>query len=164
MSILIDTGAGGGNYVSLSVWKSIQAWGASAVRKQLSVKGKRSLQAATPTGSKVPGMTILGSTVLSIVLPPDDHVKNISVRVIQGLPYAFILVSGFVRANSSAISPGKGKGLLPSPGAPWVPFQLRNATGKKSRAVYGALQTSTDVATLPPNDFYDHSLVAGVSH
>ena len=82
VSIMIDTGAGGGNYVSLSFWESIQSWGGSAVHRQLSVKGKFSLLTANPTGSKEPGMTILGSTVLPIVLPPDGHVRNITVRVV----------------------------------------------------------------------------------
>ena len=65
------------------------------------------------------------------------------------VPYVFILGAGFFRANTSVISLCKGKGFQPSPGAPWVPFKLRNAASKKSHALYGALQTTTDVSTRP---------------
>lgn len=37
-------------------------------------------QTASPPGSTVPGMTILGSTVTSIVLPPENNDSNTSVR------------------------------------------------------------------------------------
>lgn len=36
-------------------------------------------------------MESLGSTVLPIVLPPDDKARNILVRIVRDLPYAFIL-------------------------------------------------------------------------
>ena len=55
----------------------------------VAARGK-SLQAANPPDGCVPGMVILGMTVLHIVLPPDDIVRNIQVRVIKGLPHAFI--------------------------------------------------------------------------
>lgn len=92
-------------------------------------------------------MTILLSTVLATAMTPDDRVRNIAVRVVQVMPYAFTSGSGFFRANSSVLSLDKGKGFQPSLGALWVPFQYRNATGNKSNALYGVMQTTTDVRT-----------------
>ena len=140
VGILIDTGAGGGNYVSLVFWKSVQAWGGVAGRRKLSRRGGGSLRAANPAGSKVPGMEIIGSTVLPVVLPPEDKARDIAVRVVKGLPYAFILGASYFRANNSVISLGEGKGFQPSPGAPWVPFQPRSAATKQSWDSYCAMQ------------------------
>ena len=85
-------------------------------------EGSGSLQAANPVGSKVPGMEIVATTVLPVVLPPEDRARDIAVRVVRGLPYAFILGASFFRTNSSVISLGEGKGFQASPGSPWVPF------------------------------------------
>ncbi|CAN0570094.1 unnamed protein product, partial [Laminaria digitata] len=104
VGILIDTGAGGGNYISLAFWSSVRSWGGSAGRRKLNRRGRGSLQAANPAGSKVPGMEIMGSTVLPIVLPPEDRARDISVRVVKGLPYAFILGASFFRTNDSVIA------------------------------------------------------------
>ena len=108
VGILIDTGAGGGNYISMAFWRSIQSWGGSAGQRKLNRRGSGSLQAANPVGSKVPGMEIVGTTVLPVVLPPEDRARDIAVRVVRGLPYAFILGASFFRTNSSVISLGEG--------------------------------------------------------
>ena len=78
VGILIDRGAGGGNYISLAFWSSVQSWGGSAGRRKLSRRGRGSLQAANPAGSNLPGLEIVGSTMLLVVLPPVD--KYISSR------------------------------------------------------------------------------------
>ena len=73
----------------MAFWKSFQAWGGKAVSRKLSSRGKHALLAllaANPDNSRVPGMQILGSTVLPIVFPPEDRVRNILVRVVQDLP------------------------------------------------------------------------------
>ena len=150
VGILIDTGAGGGDYVSLAFWKSVQSWGSSAGRRKLKRRGKGSLQAANPAGSKVPGMEIMGSTVLPIVLPPEDRARDIAVRIVRDLPYAFILGASFFRAINSVISLGEGKWFQPSPDAPWVPFQPRSAAAKQLWGLYCAMQplaTATDSST-----------------
>ena len=121
VEILIDTGAGEGNYISMAFWRSIQSWGGSAGQRKLNRRGSGSLQAANPVGSKVPGMEMVGTTVLPVVLPPEDRARNIAVRVVRLLPYAFILGASFFRTNSSVISLGEGKGFQVSPGSPWVP-------------------------------------------
>ena len=89
VEILIDTGAGEGNYISMAFWRSIQSWGGSAGQRKLNRRGSGSLQAANPVGSKAPGMEIVGTTVLPVVLPPEDRARDIAVRVVRGLPYAF---------------------------------------------------------------------------
>ena len=87
-------------------------------------------------------MTILLSTALPIAMSPDDRVRNIDVQVVQALTHAFILGSGFFRANSTIISLDNWKGFQPSLGAPWVLFPDRNAIGTKSGALYDAMQTT----------------------
>ena len=144
MGIRIDTGAGEGSYISLAFWGSVQSWGVSGRRRKLSHRGRGSLQAANPAGSKVPGMEIMGSTVLPIVLPPEDRAQDIPVRIVRDLSYAFILGASYFRANSSVISLGEGKGFQPSPGALWVPFQPRRAATKQSWDRYCALKLAAD--------------------
>ena len=98
-------------------------------------------------------MKIVGSTVLPLVLPPDDKPRNISVRIVRDLPYAFILGASFFKLHSSVISLGEGKGFQPSPGAPWVTFQPRSATTKHSWDRYSAIQPANDLfkpASAPP--------------
>lgn len=75
--MLTNTGAGGGNYVSLAFDNSLQSWGGSAVSGELSSKEEGALLAANLASSGVPGMSILGFTVLSIVLTSEDRVRNI---------------------------------------------------------------------------------------
>ena len=141
VSVLTDTGAGDGNYVSLGFWKSVQSWRGKAVSRKLSSRGKGALLAANPDSSGVPGMQIVGWTVLKIVFPREDCVRNILVRVVPDLPYRFILGASFFRANRSVISIEKGKGFQPSPGAPWLPFQSRSAGSKRSKEAYCAVRT-----------------------
>ena len=86
VGILIDTGAAVDNYILLTFWSSVQTWGGSAGRRKLSLRGRGSLQAANPAGTKVPVMEIVGSTVMPIVLPPDDEARNILVRIVRDLP------------------------------------------------------------------------------
>ena len=109
--MLIDTGAGGGNYVSLAFWKSVQSWGGKAVARKLSSRGKGVLLVANPDNSGVPGMQILGSTVLPIVFPPEDRVRNILVRVVQDLPYGFIFRIKFLSGEPQRHSSREGEGL-----------------------------------------------------
>ena len=139
VGILIDTGAGGGDYVSLAFWRSIQSWGGIAGRRKLSRRGRGSLQAANPAGSKVPGMEIIGSTMLPIALPLEDKARDISVRIVRDFPYDFILGASLFRSNNSVISLGEGKGFQPSPGAPWVPFRARSAASEQSWDQYLSL-------------------------
>ena len=60
VGILIDTGAGGGNYISPAIWSNVRSLQGNIAQRKLSRRGKGSLQAANPVGSKVPGIEILG--------------------------------------------------------------------------------------------------------
>ena len=82
MGTLTATGPMGGNYTSLAVWRSVQSWGGSASRLKLDRRGRGSQQAANPVGSKVPEMEIMGSTVLPIVLQPEDRARDIAIRMV----------------------------------------------------------------------------------
>ena len=69
----------------------------------LAVGSNGSLQAANPAGNKIPGMEIMGSTVLPTVVPPENRTGNIAFRIVKDLPYAFILGASFFKPNSSTI-------------------------------------------------------------
>lgn len=122
--------------------------GAIAGQRQLSRRADGSLQDASPAGCKVPGIEIIGSTVLLSILPPEDTARGMLVRVVRGLPYVFILRASYFRANNKTMSLREGKGFQPSLRARWVPFQPRGATTKPSYDVYGAIQPAPD--TPPP--------------
>ena len=85
-------------------------------------------------------MQMLGSTDMPIVLQPEDRVKNILVRLVLDLPYGFVLGARVLRVKRSVISLEKGKGLQPSPGAPWVPFKSRSTGGRRSKETYCAVR------------------------
>ena len=53
---------------------------------------------------------------------PEDCVHNIAVRIVEGLPYGFILGARFFYANKSILNFGTDKGFKPTPASPWVPF------------------------------------------
>ena len=102
------------------------------------------MQAANPAVDKDEDP---GTSLLPAVLPPEAKARNISVRIVRNLPYAFILGARFFRSHSSVISLGEGKGFHPSPGASWVPFQPRSAVTKHSWDLYCAMQPADDLLT-----------------
>ena len=91
----------------------------------------------------------MGSTVLLIVLPPEDKARAISVWIVRDLPYAFILGATCLRSNNSVISLGEGKGFTPSSGAPWVPFKPHRVASKHSWDQYCAVNPTTDDPFTP---------------
>lgn len=78
VGILTDTIAEGGSYVFLAFGNSVQFWGGSAGRRTLNSRRSGSLQAANPSNSRVPVMGIMRSTVLPVVLPPEDRARDIA--------------------------------------------------------------------------------------
>lgn len=88
VSVLLDMGAGGGNYVSLVFWESIGAWGGPVGARSLSKKVAGSADIVGPNlaSSAVPSMEKVGSTVLPMVFAPEDRVRNVPVRVVWSLP------------------------------------------------------------------------------
>lgn len=119
--VLIDTGAGGGDYASKAFVRSIEQ-NARGRESIMSTRGRGLLRAANPTNSAVPPMDILGSTDIPLVFPPEDQVRNVTVRVVEGLPYGLIVGAAFLRQNGSMINFADAGGFRPTPGSPWVSF------------------------------------------
>ena len=90
------------------------------------------MHAVNPTHSNIPPMRVLGSARIPIVFLPEDCVHNIAVRIVEGLPYGFILGARFIYANKSILNFGTDKGFKPTPASPWVPFLDRNMTASNS--------------------------------
>lgn len=118
LEILLDTGAGGPGYISLALWKGLKRLS----RGKLDTSTAGFLFAANPGNSGVPPMRIEGSTSVPILFKGDSVVRNVPLKVVDGLPYAFILGKQFLQDNRSALDFGVGKGFQPVPGAPWVSF------------------------------------------
>lgn len=126
VDVLIDTGAGGGNYASESFVRSIER-NARGGERIISSKGKGSLRAANPIQSGVPPVNIVGSCDIPLVFMPEDRVRRVTVRVVEGLPYGLILGAAFLRQHNSVLNFAEGRGFKPAPESPWVP--LRSIAG-----------------------------------
>ena len=130
VEILLDAGAEGGSYMSVALYCTLRQWG--GVNQKLSARGKGALHAANPTHCNIPPMRVLGSARIPIVFLPEDCVHNIAVRIVEGLPYGFILGARFFYANKSILNFGTDKGFKPTPASPWVPFLDKNMTASNS--------------------------------
>lgn len=123
-SILLDTGAGGGNYASAKFIKAVQCHVYSNL-PIVSKRGRGFLRTANPTDSSdVTSISIVGTTVLPLVFPPVDRVFRTRVRIVDKLPIGFILGAACMRHYSSSII-FEGTGLFQpakdSPGVPLLP-------------------------------------------
>ena len=123
VDLLLDSGAGGGNYASESLWNSLCRRHPSFHAKLLDSRGRGALRAANPTEQKVPPMVIIGSCRLPLVFPPEDKVWRVLFRVVRGLPYGLILGAGFFHAHASTLCYAPGKGFRPGRSSKWVPFR-----------------------------------------
>ena len=130
VEILLDAGAEGGSYMSVALYCTLRQWG--GVNQKLSARGKGALHAANPTHCNIPPMRVLGSARIPIVFLPEDCVHNIAVRIVEGLPYGFILGARFFYANKSILNFGTDKGFKPTPASPWMPFLDKNMTASNS--------------------------------
>ena len=116
--------------MSVALYCTLRQWG--GVNQKLSARGKGALHAANPTHCNIPPMRVLGSARIPIVFLPEDCVHNIAVRIVEGLPYGFILGARFFYANKSTLNFGIDKGFKPTPASPWVPFLDKNMTASNS--------------------------------
>ena len=130
IEILLDTGAGGGSYMSIALYCTLRQWG--GVSQKLSTQGKGALHAANPTHRNIPPMRVLGSARTSIVFLPEDCIHNIAARKVEGLPYGFIIGARFSYTNKSILNFGADKGFKTTPFSPWVSFLDRNMTASNS--------------------------------
>lgn len=101
-SVLLDTGAGGGNYASLKFIRAVECTEYRG-RNTISKRGRGFLRAANPTGSEVAPMKIIGTSLLPLVLPPVDRVFRARVRVVEDLPVGLILGAAFMRRYNSVL-------------------------------------------------------------
>ena len=69
-------------------------------------------------------MRILGSVALPVLFDGDARVRDVELRVVDGLPYGFIVEADFFRRNASVLDFSSNRGFRPVPAAPWVPFRL----------------------------------------
>ena len=118
LEILLDTGAGGGSYVSLALWHGVKKLFARKLDRSRSGR----LVAANPSDSNVAPMPIVGSVSLPILFDGDTRAREVPVRVVKGLPYACIIGHDFFLSRLSILDYGPNKGFRPVPGAPWIPF------------------------------------------
>ena len=116
--------------MSVALYCTLRQWG--GVSQKLSTRGKGALHAANPTHCNIPPMRVLGSARIPIVFLPEDCVHNIAVRIVEGLPYEFILGARFFYANKSILNFGTYKGFKPTPASPWVAFLDKNMTASNS--------------------------------
>lgn len=128
VEVLIDSGAGGGNYASCSFMFS-------------TTRGGGRLRAANPSDSGVAPMTIRGTCVLFLVFPSIDGTFGVRVRVVEGLPVGLILGTAFMRRYHSTLDfGGVGAGWFrPSPTSdrtpllPWLEPQRMNTKTPRGR-------------------------------
>ena len=116
--------------MSVALYCTLRQW--RGVSQKLSTRGKGALHAANPTHCNIPLMGVLGSAKFPIVFLPEDCVHNIAVRIVEGLPYGFILGARFFYANKSILNFGTDKGFKPTPASSWVPFLDQNMTASNS--------------------------------
>lgn len=120
-TIIMDTGAGGGNYASV---KFIRAVERTQYRGQniISWRGRGILRAANPRGSNVAPMPIIGTVLLPLIFPPVDRVFRARIRVVEGPPFRLILGTAFLRHYSSTILLEGAGSFKPTPDSCRVPL------------------------------------------
>ena len=137
--MLVDTEAGGGNYVSRQFIELIEerdGWGKSLINPT----GDGLLRAANPKNSAVPPMEVVGSRLLPLVFASIDQIFRGRFGVVKGLLYAMVLGVAFMTDNGSIISFDGEEGFRPTPSTSWVPF----APTKVGEAAAGAMCAECD--------------------
>lgn len=89
VDILCDTGAGGGSYVSLTLWSALRKH--AGLRAKVSRQGRGYLHAANPLNSGVTPMRIPGTPTIPVVFTPEDYVRPVPVCIVHAVPYGLIL-------------------------------------------------------------------------
>ena len=160
VEVLVDTGAGGGNYASLSFMETVQTnmWGGKVI---ISSAGKGFLRAVNPKDSAIPPIEVIGSCVIPVVFPPIDRVFRISFRVVRDLPCAVVLGAAFMKEHHSTISFREKEGFKPTPESTWVHFSshtTNSATSSKDATAawtsFCAVRPAADDSPDPDNPQY----------
>ena len=102
VKVVVDTGAGGGNYALLAITKTVETnlLGGQSI---ISPSGKGFLRAAKPRNSGVSPMEVIGFCVIPMVFFPVDRVFRISFRIVHDLPYAVVLGAAFMKEHQSTM-------------------------------------------------------------
>ena len=131
VEVLVDTGAGGGNYTSLSFTKTVEGH-LHEGRSIINSSGKGFLRAANPRDSDVSPMEVIGSCLIPLIFTPVYRVFRVPFRVVRDLPYAVVLGTAFMKENKSVLSFNENEGFKPTPDSTWVPFSPHIAGAAKS--------------------------------
>ena len=149
ISVLVDTGCGGGSYCSEAFIAAVQKHcfhGDSVV----SATGRGTLRAANPKDSQVPPMQVIGSARLPILFLPDEKVRTITFRVVRKLPYGCIVGASFLNEMLArlalATKGGSSQNLLP-PGYPF--FHKASPQAYFSQAGQGVEELSKRPDAVP---------------
>ena len=150
--------------MSVALYCTLRRWG--GVNQKLSARGKGrgALHAVNPTHCNIPPMRVLGSARIPIVFLPEDCVHNITVRIVEGLPYGFILGARFFYANKSILNFGTDKGFKPTPASPWVPFLDKNMTASNPLAEARTTPLSRRRAQAVPNKYHRRERIGQRDH
>ena len=152
LDVLLDTGASD-SFMSLAMWNSLKP----LIKRRLDRWGVGALHAANPVGSNTPPMQILGQVAVPLLFENDSKCREVSFRVVDGLPYAAVLGKRYLKRNKSALDFRPFKGFQPEPGAPFVPFSKelnQEPYGPRLTAtepVWDTYQTLNAMHTRPPD-------------
>lgn len=82
-TVLLDSGAGGGNFCSDKFIRAVERTEYNG-KRIVSTRGRRLLRAPNPSDSGVAPMSVVGTAVLPLVFPPVDRVFRARLRVFSG--------------------------------------------------------------------------------
>lgn len=88
-------------------------------------------------------MRVSGSSVIPLRFHPEDKVRNIGARVVEGLLYRLILGASCFRRHKGVLSFTEEVGFRPLPKAPWVPF-ANSAPGAQPGGGDRAVESPTE--------------------
>lgn len=124
--VLVDTGAGGGNFVSERLIQAVQRTDFNG-QNLASNRGRGFLRAANPADSGVAPMSIVGTTLLALIFLPVDRVFRVRFRVMHALPVGVILGTDFMYRHRSIITFEDSRSFKATPDAQVVPLLLPHA-------------------------------------
>ena len=165
IAVLVDTGAGGGSYVSRQFIESMEerdGWGKSLINPT----GKGLLSAANPKISAVPPMEVVDSCLLPLVFVPVGQIFRVKFRVVRGPPCAMVLGAAFMKDNRSILSFDGEEGFRPTPSSAWIPFAPKEVEEAAAGAMcaewdhYCAVKPSTD--EQEPEELEGPKIPAGI--
>ena len=137
VTVLVDSGAGGGNYASETFIGTVQSTLPGKEQKSIIAPvGRVYLRAANPQTSNTPPMKVIGTCILPLVFKRVDRVFQVTARVVTGLPYAIVIGTAFLWEYHSVLSFNEAEGFKPTPGLPWVQLIGPNPESQPSPLEY----------------------------